>query len=779
MASASDSSNPPAPVKSAGPAAGPSVAVRIRRRLFGLARRPRFLALVAVAVVVVLVVAVIAPNIPQQMRRSGAFQAVADGDYETAALELDIYIRDRPNDAEAGLQYAVAALHTGDLQTAREMFAKFAGSGLAQRPDFLLGQALTQTDRPEAALRALNALVSQNPANAPAHLVRGVLRADTDLRRARDDLLKADDLIRELAEEDLALPLSHKILLQTAAGREFAVALPPSEMQAPIEGRIGFPLGASGFANRYALPGDGEFMRESPPQSAIPALHYANLLIAAGQFQEAETELRQASSYAPDLLMVANLEAFLMLQRGNFAEAAEKLAAIVERAPDSPRALLNLANAQWAENPDPVRAEAAAAAYHDIIAASPDSPETALALNNRGHLRALRGKNLSGAAEDFAAAVRMLESRQADSARELLQVARFNDAVANIAAGKSVEALDALEQLAELKFPGASRALVAAAEIALLPERAVRHRAALIAAGSAEPLLSDALHRERRGLLLRALLALDQIQSQIENDGDASDMLLFRRGRILVRLQNPEGAAEQIGSIQNPHRAAVLRAVIAAAGGDFGGAVTLFNRARADHPDADLDFSEMAEHAESVGEWLPPKWLAGLDLSGIPVENFPRLSALSARVMASGDPAEARRLAELAARIWPNDFMVLRHAGIALGEIGDAETGLALLERGREGYPTNAEMLRTMQKLRSATGDRGGALLAAETLFNLENSGGGSDSDSMEFKMSGFSKTEGQQLQAHFILSATEMIRKFPTFFPFLITILKVAGGWL
>ena len=733
-------------------------------RLLGLARRPKVLALLAGAAAVMLVVAIVAPNIPQQMRRSGAFQAVAVGDYETAALELEIYVKDRPNDAEAGLQYALAALHTGDLQTAREMFAKFSGADLARRPDFLLGSALTQTDQPDQALGALDELLSQNPGDAPAHLVRGVLRAGQgDLRRARDDLLKADDLLRELAEEDRALPLAHKILLQTAAGKEFAVPPPPANIRAPIEGRIGFPLGLNGFANRYALPGDREFLRESPPQPAIPALHYANLLIAAGQFQEAETELRQASSYAPDLLMVANLEAFMSLQRGDLADAAEKLSAIVERAPESPRALLNLANIQWAENPDPARWESAAAAYDDIIAHNPESPETALALVNRGHLRALGGKNLQGAADDFAAAVEMLEARKSAGAGggdELLQVARFNSAVSEIAVGNSAQALDNLETLAEQRFPGASRALIAAAEIALLPERASRHRAALIAAGDAETLLSDALHRERHGLLLRALWTLDQAESGVGANPHARDLLRFRRGRILAKLQNAQAAAERVESIESPARADALRAVIAAARGNFGQAVTLHNqslsrRAAAADSDADsgadrdaIDESDLAEHAESVGEWLPAEWLARLDVSGVPVENYPRLAALSARIKAGSDPDEARRLAELAVRIWPNDFMALRNAGIALGRLGDAESALSLLDRALEGYPADLEMLEFMQKLRSESGDRNGALRAAETIFNLQNASDRAP-DAGAFKMFGFSKSAGQQLQEH------------------------------
>ena len=716
---------------------------------FGKSGLPAFLrgrkamALGAVGLILLLVAAVIAPNIPQQMRRSAAFQAMADGDYETAALELETYTNDRPNDAEAGLQYAMAALHVGDIPAARAAFEKFSGADLASREDFTLGRALTHLNAPNRVLPLLDAAIARDSdsQNAAAHLIRGVLRANQgDLRRARDDFLQADDIIRGFAEEDPFLPLAHKILLQTAAQSSFSAPAPIPKSSAPVEGRLGFPLGASGFANQYALPSDPEFLRDAPPQSAIPALHYAGMLIQSGQYQEAETELRQASSLAPDLLMVANLEAFALLRQGNFAEAAPKLSDIVDRAPNSTRTLLNLANAQWSENPDPARWESAAAAYDGILSAVPeDSFNAAVALNNRGHLRTFGGE-LKGAREDFATAGKMLDGENSEDAQELSRRVRFNLAVVELAEGDSAEkVLDELEQLAEARFPGASRALVAAAEIAILPERAARYRAALAASGEHEPLLANALYYERRGLLLRSLWTLEQLP----NSGDTRDIVGFRRGRILAKLQNIDAAKGQLEDIQDPRLAGVLRAIVAAAQGDNESAVGLYREALfadSDPPAA----GEWAEYAESLGEWLAPEWPSISDLESLPLDFYPRLAALSARVLTRSDPDEARRLAELAARVWPNDFLVLLHAGIALGQLGDAASALSMLERALDGYPANQDLLKAMQEFRAETGDRDGSLRAAETLFNIANP---PEAEDGVFQMVGIPKELGGQLQ--------------------------------
>ena len=640
----------------------------MKSRGVDLARRPKFVAIFVGGVILLLAVVVIAPNIPQQMRRSGAFQAMAAGDYKNAALELKTYIKERPNDAEAGLQYALAALHNGNLAAAQAAFDKYAGSPLAKREENALGRALARLGNADDSLPLLNSLISRHSGNAAAHLVRGVLRAaQGDLRRARDDLLRADDIIRGYAEENPFLPLAHRILLQTAVTREITAPNPPPKAPAPVEGRIGFPLGAVGFASQYALPADHEFLVESVPQSAIPALHYANMLIAAGQYQEVETELSQAASLAPDLLLTENLKAFLFLHQGKFDKAAEKFSDVVERAPNSPRALLNLANAQWSENPDPARWESAAAAYDGILAGNPDIPEASLALNNRGHIRTFGG-NLKGASEDLTAAIDMLKSNGSKSAKNLSQRARFNLAVVNLAeGGRNSEVLDALEQLAEERFPSASRALVAAAQIAILPDRVTRYNDVLAASGDLEPLLASALHYERRGLLLRALWTLDQLNPS----PDIRDILNFRRGRILVKLQNPEAANEQLKDIKDPRRAAVLRAIIAAANGEADEAVSLYRRGVSENPEPPLTHAEQAEYGESLGEWLAPKWPVSSDFEGFPADYYPRLAALLSRTIVKSDPEEAVRLANLAVRVWPNDFLALRHAGIVLGETGD------------------------------------------------------------------------------------------------------------
>ena len=697
---------------------GRSPAPKSRGFRFGSLSRSKSIAIIVGGVILLLAVLVIAPNIPQQLRRSGAFQAMAAGDYETAALELEIYVKERPNDAEAGLQYALAALHSGDLPAAQAAFDKYAGSPLAQQEENVLGRALAQLSNPDVAFPLLDSLVSKKSDNAAAHLVRGVLRAmQGDLRRARDDLLQADGITRGYVEENHFLPLAHKILLQAAAAHEITAPTPSSRAPAPVEGRIGFPLGDVGFASQYALPAGQEFLGESVPQSAIPALHYANMLIDAGQYQEAETELSQAASLAPDLLFAENLEAFLFLQQGKFDKAAEKFSDVVERAPNSPRALLNLANAQWSENPDPIRWESAAAAYDGILAGNPGIPEASLALNNRGHIRTFGG-NLKGAAEDLTAAIDMLKSDQSESAKKLSERVRFNLAIVNLAeGGRHIEVLDALERLAEERFPSASRALVAAAQIAILPDRALRYNEVLAASGDFEPLLASALHYERRGLLLRALWTLDQLNPS----PDIRDTLNFRRGRIMVKLQNPEAANELLTDIKDPRRAAVLRAIIAAAKGEDDKAVSLYRRGISENPEPPLTYAEQAEYGESLGEWLAPQWPAPSDFEGFQADYYPRLAALLSRTIVKSDPEEAVRLANLAVRVWPNDFLVLRHAGIVLGETGDAQAGLALLNRALDGYPADIEILQSVQNFRSEIGDHEGSRRVAETLLNLTN----------------------------------------------------------
>ena len=699
-------------------------------------RRPKALAIVALVVVVAAVAALVVPRIPEQMRRGAALQAFAEGDYETAALDLESHMRLRPDDDEAGLHYALAALHSGEDDAARAAFARFASSPMAAGGDFLLGRALSRLDDPETAGPALNTLLSQNPDHPAARVARAVLRANAgNMRGARDDFLEADHLIRGLAEDDPNLQLVNRVLLAAFAADEFAAPDPAADFAAPVEGRLEFPLGADGFANRYALPGDGAFAREHPPQSAVSALHYANFLIREGQYPEAETELNQAEAVAPDLLMLRNLRAFLPLRRGDFAAAAEMFADIAEAAPDSPRAALNRANSAWAADPDIARWQSAAAAYDAVLEAEPDNPA---ALNNRAYLRILGG-DLTGARAD-------LDAVAADSVDDAMaRKLRFNRAVADLAEGDHDAALDTLEKLAAVGFASAPRAAAAAARAAGRWDRAAAYR-------SAEPSREFALHLERRGLLMRALWALDSETAwDSGNSGDSGDsgdsggnsgedLSLFRRGRILAKLGNRDAALEQAERMSDPVGASALRAVVAAIGGERESALEQYRVSVVGGGGGGS-----AEYAESLGEWLSPRWPTAGDLAGLPLENAPRLAALAAAGLAGRDDDRARELAGFAAKLRPHDFLVLRRAGFALARAGEAEAGLEMLERAREGYPADAGLWKSIQDFRAATGDRDGALRAAETLVNLANPGATEDDDP-PFKFRAFSKEDADAI---------------------------------
>ena len=319
---------------------------------------------------------------------------------------------------------------------------------------------------------------------------------------------------------------------------------------------------------------------------------------------------------------------------------------------------------------------------------------------------------------------------------------RFNRAVADLAEGDHDAALDTLEKLAAVGFASAPRAAAAAARAAGRWDRAAAYR-------SAEPSREFALHLERRGLLMRALWALDSETAwDSGNSGDSGDsggnsgedLSLFRRGRILAKLGNRDAALEQAERMSDPVGASALRAVVAAIGGERESALEQYRVSVVGGGGGGS-----AEYAESLGEWLSPRWPTAGDLQNLPLENAPRLAALAAAGLAGRDDERARELAGFAAKLRPHDFLVLRRAGFALARAGEAEAGLEMLERAREGYPADAGLWKSIQDFRAATGDRDGALRAAETLVNLANPGATEDDDP-PFKFRAFSKEDADAI---------------------------------
>ena len=281
--------------------------------------------IIAVAVLIVMLVAgVVIPNIPVQIKRGAAFKAFSAGDYKAAYYDFQEYINKRPEDREAVFYSARAARLIGEYQYAaakiREIsqYAEYSSS-----PDFLYEWSLVLVaESLPKALTKLDELITQSPNHVAGRLLRGILLGDNvDMRRSRDDFIKADEIMRSQADDDnevgsSLLQLRDYLLDRGLFPTEQEFLSPSFNADTHAWGQDfgAFPT-AEGFINIYGTDErQGVFVGEKPSAGTIIALYYVKSLLANGEVDNARAALREITS-ADVSSLAENMRAFLLLRK--------------------------------------------------------------------------------------------------------------------------------------------------------------------------------------------------------------------------------------------------------------------------------------------------------------------------------------------------------------------------------------------------------------------------------------------------------------------------------
>ena len=280
-----------------------------------LSRHKKKIALAVVAAVVVFILAAVLPAIPGYLQKSNAFALYADGeDFAEAADALAEYVEDNPDDQIARGYLGAALFRSGDYEESEWQFdaAKVVDIDISADWEILYYYALTRRDN-ATALAAIDFLVESDSRQAAPFLLRGLLNAAENPRGAREDLLRAEEIL--LNDPDLNEPRLEELYAYATPRLERFVPLPappapPAESAAhPFAAATGFSSYGEGFVSaasssfshsRFAAIGDAH---------AAVLFYYVYFLLAQGMFEEARNELRQIS--ASDLVF-AQLRAILL-----------------------------------------------------------------------------------------------------------------------------------------------------------------------------------------------------------------------------------------------------------------------------------------------------------------------------------------------------------------------------------------------------------------------------------------------------------------------------------
>lgn len=318
-------------------------------------------------------------------RLARANEALAEGDWNRASIELRKALVKSPEDVPARLLLARVALHNGDLDgasreigTARahgaeasvlsalsvdlrlargeadELLADLEGGKLTlPEPDKSIarGRAYLQVARPGEAQAAFEAALAQDASSQAARL--GAAQALAALGRIDAALEALDALLRAAPTNAEALSFKGEILLRRgepeAAGRAFdeaarqMTALPLSKQQVIVGGGVRAALAHGdipGAEQRYAA------LRGLAGDTPFALMLGAQLALGKGDYTKGIADLQRVVRMLPDVAYARMMLGAAQLSRGNLQQAESELAAVVRAAPDNLEARKLLARAR-------------------------------------------------------------------------------------------------------------------------------------------------------------------------------------------------------------------------------------------------------------------------------------------------------------------------------------------------------------------------------------------------------------------------------------------------
>ena len=682
-----------------------------------LAARKKWILIGGGALLFLILVAVVAPNIPLQLQRSAGFSALENGDYQGAYEELNAYLIARPNDHQAAYYAAQAAIRIGDSNYAASLLNNLYTGNVLAEPDIPYYYALVNIASPDNALQALDALLSKNPDHVGARFLRGWLLRDVDgaVRRAREDFLHVDELMRNSEESFPDILFLHGYLVKSGAfSVNFSVNLSPQPRPSVLSKSFGFDTGLGGYLIRYRLSTGNDFMGADLPPPAIAALYFSYMLMSHGETEEAEAELNGAENQNPDSFAVRQAFAFLRIRENDYAAAAEAFTALVRDAPDDADTLNNAAITrvlnEWSED----SVATAIRLHNDVLLVD---PLDIVALNNGAYLHITQG--------DYMAADRLLSEVSADATPQT----NLNLGLIKLWRNDPDGAVDLFSTISEQDISNIGR---------YVTNVYVRQR------DFDKAIKAYRLYEEKNPD------EIDLVMGRVKILIESGDLQLAYQVLIELAEQHPNhaethyrlaGVALNLGDNavfehgkatllevagESSHYYQSLRAQEFSHNGDLAAAAVAAAMAMADASDTQSLHDYAVQWAQflvesdgaTVAETLRPMLDDYYD---------EEIVALLGYALAESDPARAIELIDLLQSNNNLSFVSQRYAGGALAKIGDYRDALLLLERARQWMPTHVPLLEALQDVRVNSGDAEAATQLGEIIDYLRDVATGKD----------------------------------------------------
>jgi Flp pilus assembly protein TadD len=289
--------------------------------------------------------------------------AFAQGDYEQAVALFEEAIALQPNASSVHYRLGMAHRARGDAQAAR-VHLEQSGDAPVVFPDpvldsahrrvtgvgasIVVGQLAARAGATATAEARFRDAVTLDPKSPEAHHALGVFYED---RGRKDEALEQYLAALDLGLSNSALGLhAGKMLREAGRAGEAVEVLERAAVSAPDSALLQAELAAALEAAGQADPALDAYARaldleRDALSRALLFFHRATLLAEAGSGPDAEADLRQAITLAPDLSEAHLNLGTLCARRGDLAAAATHLERAVELAPGNIQAQLSLAMA--------------------------------------------------------------------------------------------------------------------------------------------------------------------------------------------------------------------------------------------------------------------------------------------------------------------------------------------------------------------------------------------------------------------------------------------------
>ena len=600
------------------------------------------------------------------------------GEWQDAAVDLQIVVQKQPNNAEAWLLLAQLSLDAGDLTGARSALTHALSAGAkggkleelrariwlegGQPKELLdaLAQHTIELSEPDRTIMSARALLVLGQPDAALEKLQPLLAAQPHLTEARDIVAEAlagegkfAPALQQLAtamrddatssEPPLLKGLILEQLGQYAAAQdalELAVSrMPPAE---PVLHRVKALTALTEV--RLAL-GDLKAAAESAtavmtlePRSPVAALLQARLRLAHKNLAGGVAELEEIVTEAPGYTEARLLLGAALLQRGDLQQAQQQLQQVIESTPDNLTARKLLAEVRLKLG----QPEGALNVLSPALSTDTLDPQ----------LLSLYGAAASRVG-DKQALIEALE--RSESAHPNDQTVLLNLGEAYLVAGQAPQALATLEKTTDNGDPRRDRLLIAALMTVHGPEAAGTEVEHLLAAHPRDPGVLD------------LAASFDVTQNRIE---DARGML---RTSLAI---NPDDASSQIELAR-----------LDEAAGDPSAAQSRLQAALKAHPDAlaiRLALADVLVRMKSYDSARTLLEAAGAQ-GGTPVK-----FALAQVALASGDLKAANAALDQALAAQPGQAALVEDAGLLLMKADQFDAALARFVQATQLAPQNA-----------------------------------------------------------------------------------------